>query len=118
MSRYAAEGDANGEPISVDRGQESEKMEHLEREVLQYPGYACSYFIPHSDTNVRILSGLKPARRLSARLKLGAFQELISSSLKACFIELLQPDLPQTGLQLLYATERSLILSISTLSSH
>lgn len=40
--RYAAEGDANGEPISVDRGQESEKMEHLEREVLQYPGFKAS----------------------------------------------------------------------------
>ena len=34
--RYAAEGDANGEPIS--RDDEGEKMERLEREVLNYPG--------------------------------------------------------------------------------
>ncbi|KAF6756309.1 other/IKS protein kinase [Ephemerocybe angulata] len=37
--RYAAEGDANGEPISIERGQEGEKMAHLESEVLQYPGF-------------------------------------------------------------------------------
>lgn len=36
-SRYAAEGDANGEPIS--RNEEGEKLERLEREVLNYPGY-------------------------------------------------------------------------------
>ena len=36
-SRYAAEGDANGEPIS--RNEEGEKLERLEKEVLNYPGY-------------------------------------------------------------------------------
>jgi len=35
-SRYAAEGDANGEPIS--RNEEGEKLERLEKEVLNYPG--------------------------------------------------------------------------------
>jgi len=35
--RYAAEGDANGEPIS--RDEEGEKMERLEKEVLGYLGY-------------------------------------------------------------------------------
>lgn len=35
--RYASEGDANGEPISADR--ENEKLDHLEREVLEYPGF-------------------------------------------------------------------------------
>ncbi|KAG6812529.1 hypothetical protein H0H92_002420 [Tricholoma furcatifolium] len=35
--RYAAEGDANGEPVSVDR--ESDKMDRLEKEVLSYPGF-------------------------------------------------------------------------------
>jgi hypothetical protein len=35
--RYAAEGDANGEPIS--RNEEGEKIVRLEREVLSYPGY-------------------------------------------------------------------------------
>lgn len=34
--RYAAEGDANGEPIS--RDDEGEKMMRLESEVLDYPG--------------------------------------------------------------------------------
>lgn len=34
--RYAATGDANGEPMS--REGESDKMERLEREVLDYPG--------------------------------------------------------------------------------
>lgn len=36
LHRYAAAGDANGEPIS--REEESDKMERLEREVLDYPG--------------------------------------------------------------------------------
>ncbi|KAF9564514.1 kinase-like protein [Agrocybe pediades] len=35
--RYAAAGDANGEPIS--RDEEGEKMERLEKEVLEYPGF-------------------------------------------------------------------------------
>jgi hypothetical protein len=35
-SRYAAEGDANGEPISST--EEGEKLERLEKEVLNYPG--------------------------------------------------------------------------------
>ena len=35
-SRYAAEGDANGEPIS--RNEEGEKLQRLEKEVLNYPG--------------------------------------------------------------------------------
>ncbi|KAJ2929458.1 hypothetical protein H1R20_g7635, partial [Candolleomyces eurysporus] len=37
--QYAAEGDANGEPVSLDRSQEGEKMARLEREVLEYPGF-------------------------------------------------------------------------------
>jgi len=36
VRRYAAEGDANGEPIS--RNEEGEKILMLEREVLAYPG--------------------------------------------------------------------------------
>jgi hypothetical protein len=36
LHRYAATGDANGEPIS--REEEFEKMERLEKEVLDYPG--------------------------------------------------------------------------------
>ena len=36
MYRYAATGDANGEPIS--RDEEFGKMERLEKEVLDYPG--------------------------------------------------------------------------------
>jgi len=36
--RYAAEGDANGEPTSLGSSQESEKMARLEREVLEYSG--------------------------------------------------------------------------------
>ncbi|KAH0582026.1 hypothetical protein H2248_011681 [Termitomyces sp. 'cryptogamus'] len=35
--RYAAEGDANGEPISTDR--EGDKLARLEKEVLSYPGF-------------------------------------------------------------------------------
>ncbi|RDB27537.1 putative serine/threonine-protein kinase iksA [Hypsizygus marmoreus] len=35
--RYAAEGDANGDSISTER--EGDKMERLEREVLEYPGF-------------------------------------------------------------------------------
>ncbi|KIM42420.1 hypothetical protein M413DRAFT_444837 [Hebeloma cylindrosporum] len=35
--RYAAAGDANGEPIS--RNEEGEKLERLEKEVLNYPGF-------------------------------------------------------------------------------
>ena len=35
-TRYAAEGDANGEPIS--RNEEGEKMSRLEKEVQDYPG--------------------------------------------------------------------------------
>ncbi|KAG6838308.1 hypothetical protein C0991_000330, partial [Blastosporella zonata] len=34
--RYAAEGDANGESISTDR--ESDKLERLEKEILDYSG--------------------------------------------------------------------------------
>ena len=36
--RYAATGDADGEPISISRDEEFEKMERLEKEVLDYPG--------------------------------------------------------------------------------
>ena len=36
LYRYAATGDADGEPIS--REDEFEKMERLEKEVLDYPG--------------------------------------------------------------------------------
>jgi len=36
LHRYAAVGDANGEPIS--REEEGDKLERLEREVLDYPG--------------------------------------------------------------------------------
>jgi hypothetical protein len=39
--RYAAEGDANGEPIS--RNEEGEKILMLEREVLAYPGYVITF---------------------------------------------------------------------------
>lgn len=35
--RYAAEGDANGQPISST--DETQKMEKLEKEVLSYPGF-------------------------------------------------------------------------------
>ncbi|KAF9525399.1 kinase-like domain-containing protein [Crepidotus variabilis] len=35
--RYAAAGDANGEPVS--RNEEGEKMDQLENEVLTYPGF-------------------------------------------------------------------------------
>lgn len=37
LRRYAAAGDASGEPIS--REEESDKMERLEREILDYPGF-------------------------------------------------------------------------------
>ncbi|KAJ3486519.1 hypothetical protein NLJ89_g11803 [Agrocybe chaxingu] len=39
--RYAAQGDANGEPMSRDvaMGGEGEKMDRLEREVREYPGF-------------------------------------------------------------------------------
>ncbi|KAF8815160.1 kinase-like protein [Phlegmacium glaucopus] len=50
--RYAAVGDANGEPIS--RENEGEKMERLEREVLDYPGFK---------SNPNLVSGFE-ARRL------------------------------------------------------
>lgn len=46
--RYAAVGDANGEPIS--RDEEGEKMEKLEKEVLAYPGYGLFF--------VRVLFGV------------------------------------------------------------
>jgi hypothetical protein len=36
LHRYATAGDADGEPLS--REEESEKMERLEKEVLDYPG--------------------------------------------------------------------------------
>jgi hypothetical protein len=41
ICRYAAEGDANGDPIS--RNEEGEKIVMLEREVLAYPGYISQY---------------------------------------------------------------------------
>lgn len=41
MRRYAAEGDANGQPISYD--EEGEKALRLEREVLAYPGYTSTF---------------------------------------------------------------------------
>ena len=50
--RYAAEGDANGEPVSVERGQESIKMERLEQEVLQYPGHVSLSALLNQRTDV------------------------------------------------------------------
>ena len=40
--RYAAAGDADGEPLS--RDEEFEKMERLEKEVLDYPGFGFLFF--------------------------------------------------------------------------
>ena len=50
LHRYAATGDANGEPLS--REKESEKMEQLEREILDYPGlvsFKCNSYVSFSD---------------------------------------------------------------------
>jgi hypothetical protein len=42
-NRYAAEGDANGEAITGgSRAGEGEKMDKLETEVLEYPGWVYS----------------------------------------------------------------------------
>jgi len=38
--RYAAVGDANGQPVSTDK--EDEKMQRLEAEILHYPGFKTS----------------------------------------------------------------------------
>ena len=42
IHRYAATGDADGEPIS--REGEFEKMKRLEKEVLDYPGLVFFFF--------------------------------------------------------------------------
>ena len=45
LNRYAAAGDADGEPLSQE--DEFEKMERLEKKVLDYPGSVC-FFIFYS----------------------------------------------------------------------
>lgn len=44
LHRYASTGDADGEPLS--REEEFEKMERLEKEVLDYPGLVFFSFFP------------------------------------------------------------------------
>ena len=79
MYRYAATGDANGEPIS--RDEEFEKMERLEKEVLDYPGF---FFFSVKFFWVDYLTFLfyiDSSRILTwfLRLKLAGFRELFLS---------------------------------------
>ena len=61
-SRYAAEGDANGEPIS--RNEEGEKLQRLEKEVLNYPGCVFSIDIKYTLT-FSTFSSIASNQRLS-----------------------------------------------------
>ena len=80
MLRYAATGDADGEPIS--RVDESEKMKRLEREVLDYPGLVFfSQILQLSHTLVRFKSNSNLVSGFEARKLPRAFLVLLENLL-------------------------------------
>lgn len=76
--RYASVSDANGEPIS--RDDEGEKMERLEKEVQEYPGYIdFAYRQPH------IFHLLSPQVQISPKYGY-RFRKSAASKGVSCFI--------------------------------
>ena len=72
-NRYAAVGDTNGEAVTGGlRAGEGEKMDKLEREVLEYPGWVDLLFYSLSTTPYRInisLGRFKTAPGIEAAFK-------------------------------------------------